>query len=41
MLGIVLLVLIGIFSLVMIILAAVKASEGEKYRYPFSIRLIQ
>jgi len=39
--GIALLVLVGVFSLVMIIMATVKASEGEKYRYPFNIRLIQ
>ena len=39
--GIVLLILIGLFSLVMIILATIKASEGERYRYPFNIRLIQ
>lgn len=39
--GIGLLILVGIFSLVMIILATIKASEGEKYRYPFNFRLIK
>jgi len=39
--GIPLLILVGLFSLIMIILAAIKASEGVKYRYPFNIRLIQ
>ena len=39
--GIFLLIAIGIFMLVMIIIAAVKASSGEKYRYPFTIRLIK
>ena len=41
LIGIFLLVLVGVFSLVMIILATIKASEGEKYRYPFNIRLIK
>ena len=39
--GIFLLVAIGIFSLVMVIIAGIKASQGEKYRYPLSIRFIQ
>ena len=32
---------IGIFDLIMIILAAVKASSGEHYRYPLTLRLIK
>lgn len=35
-------VLIGVvfFDIVMTIVAAVKANEGEVYRYPFTIRLL-
>lgn len=36
-----LLMLIGIGSLVFVILAAVKANEGVKYRYPVSLRLVK
>ncbi len=39
--GIFLLIAVGVFSLVMIIIATVKASNGEKYRYPLTLRLIQ
>ncbi len=38
--GIVLLILLGIFSLIVIIIAAIKANEGEKYRYPLTIRFL-
>ncbi len=38
--GIVLLVAVGIFELIMIIVAAIKASNGEYFRYPLSIRFI-
>ena len=34
-------VLIGVADLVLIIVAAIKANEGENYRYPFAIRLIK
>lgn len=30
-----------IFDLIMIIIASIKASEGEKYRYPVNIRFIK
>jgi uncharacterized Tic20 family protein len=33
--------LVGIGALVLIIMAAMKANEGEAYRYPFTIRLIK
>jgi uncharacterized protein len=36
-----LLMALGIFNLVMIIIASVKANNGEKYRYPVCIRLIK
>jgi len=32
---------LGIFDLVMIILAAIKANGGERYRYPLCIRFIK
>lgn len=38
--GIVILPLLGIFWLIMIIIASIKANDGEKYRYPFTIRLV-
>ncbi|MCG8392900.1 MAG: DUF4870 domain-containing protein [Pseudomonadales bacterium] len=38
--GAILLPIIGIFWLVMTIIAAVKANGGEAYRYPLTIRLI-
>jgi uncharacterized Tic20 family protein len=36
-----LLMAIGITSLVFVIIAAVKANEGVRYRYPVSIRLVK
>jgi uncharacterized Tic20 family protein len=39
--GIILLIALGIFDLIVVIVAAVKANEGEKYRYPLSIRFIK
>ena len=39
--GVVVLAAVGIFSLVMIILAAVKANSGERWRYPLCIRFIK
>lgn len=39
--GAVLLPIIGIFWLVMTVVAAVKANGGEHYRYPLTIRLIK
>ena len=38
--GIILLIALGIAFLILIIIASVKANEGEKFRYPFTIRLI-
>jgi uncharacterized Tic20 family protein len=40
-LGIVLLVLVQLFNFVMIIVASIKASNGEKFRYPLTLRLIK
>ena len=39
--GFVLMVALGIFMLIMAIVATIKASEGGCYRYPLTIRLIQ
>jgi uncharacterized Tic20 family protein len=38
--GIVVLPLVALFSLIMIIVASIKANDGAKYRYPLTIRLI-
>jgi uncharacterized Tic20 family protein len=38
--GIPLLILLGLFSLIVIVIAAIKANEGEKYRYPITIRFL-
>lgn len=39
--GFFLLTALGILDLVMIIIASVKANDGEHYRYPFAIRFIK
>jgi uncharacterized Tic20 family protein len=39
--GFVLVVIVAIFWIVMAIVAASKASSGEHYRYPLTIRLVQ
>jgi len=39
--GIVLLIVVAIASLVLTIIAAIKANNGETYRYPFALRLIK
>jgi uncharacterized Tic20 family protein len=39
--GIFLMIAIGIGSLVLIIIAAIKTNEGVFYRYPFALRLIK
>lgn len=38
--GIPLLALIGIFDLIMIVIAAIKANDGIRYRYPLVIRFL-
>ncbi len=38
--GFLLLPAVGIAALVLTIIAAVKANDGERYRYPFTLRLI-
>jgi uncharacterized Tic20 family protein len=39
--GIFILWIVGIAALVFVVIAAIKASEGKLYKYPFSIRLIK
>jgi len=39
--GIPLLIILGIFSLIMTVIAALNANDGNKYRYPFTIRFIK
>jgi uncharacterized Tic20 family protein len=39
--GTVLLPVVGIVDLVFLIIAAIKASNGEEYRYPVSIRFVK
>ncbi len=41
LIGIVLLIGLAIFSLIMIIIAMVKANEGVAYRYPMTIRFVK
>jgi uncharacterized Tic20 family protein len=41
LIGFVLLPILGVLWLVCLILAAIKANEGERYRYPFALRLIK
>ena len=39
--GIFLLIAASIFNLVMVVIATIKASEGEAYQYPINFRLIK
>ena len=41
LIGIPLLFALQIFNLVMVIIAAIKANDGERYRYPLCIRFIK
>lgn len=38
--GIILLIALGIAFFVLVIIASIKANEGEEFRYPLTIRLI-
>jgi hypothetical protein len=40
LIGFVMLIGLAIFQVVFTIIAAIKASEGERYRYPLTLRLI-
>jgi uncharacterized Tic20 family protein len=39
--GIALLALVAVTDFILVIVASMKANDGERYRYPFTIRLIQ
>jgi len=41
LIGIPILILVGLLDLVLSVVAAIRANEGERYRYPISIRFIQ
>jgi hypothetical protein len=41
LIGFFMLLALGIFSLVMSIIAAVKAANGETYRYPLTMRMVK
>ena len=41
LIGFFMLIAVGIFSFVMSIIAAVKAANGEPYRYPLTIRMVK
>ncbi|MBT8136861.1 MAG: DUF4870 domain-containing protein [Gammaproteobacteria bacterium] len=41
LIGFLMLVVVGIFDLVMVIIAAVKANDGEQFRYPLTIRFLK
>lgn len=41
LIGVVLMFLVGIAALAFTIIAAIKANEGQYYRYPFTLRLVK
>lgn len=41
LIGFILLPAVGIFALVMTIIAGIKANEGTAYRYPLTLRLVR
>ena len=41
LIGFPILILLWVLNTVLVIIASIKASEGEFYRYPFTIRLIK
>jgi hypothetical protein len=41
LIGIPLIILVGLFWLIMTIVASIKANDGVHYRYPFALRLIK
>jgi len=40
LIGFLLIWVVGVFDLVMIVIASIKANNGERYRYPLTIRLV-
>lgn len=41
LIGLLLLIAVGIFWLVVVIIASIRANDGQQYRYPLSIRFIR
>ena len=41
MIGLILLPVVILVDLILVVIATIKASEGERYRYPLTIRFIQ
>lgn len=41
LIGFILMPVVGLFGLIMAVIAGLKANQGEVYRYPLTIRLIQ
>ena len=41
LIGILLIIVVGVAGIFLTIIAAVRASEGEEYRYPMTIRLLK
>ena len=41
LIGILLLIAVGLFAIIMTVIAAVRANDGEYFRYPLCIRLIK
>jgi len=41
LIGFLLIGLLAVFDVILVVLAAVSASKGQPYRYPFSLRLIK
>jgi uncharacterized protein len=39
--GIFLLIALGIFAIVMVIIATIRANEGQRFRYPLTIRFLK
>jgi uncharacterized Tic20 family protein len=41
LIGIIMLFVLGVAAFILIIIATLKAAQGESYRYPFTIRLLK
>ncbi len=41
LIGVALLIIVGLFNLICVIIASVKANNGEEYHYPLTIRFIK
>ena len=41
LIGFILIWVVGLFDLIMIVIASIRANNGERYRYPFTLRLVK